>query len=57
MAAEKMGLSENSDVALFLTPVGSQEYQLCVREMQEMDFASDDRVSTLVRIPLQVEEV
>lgn len=57
MAAEKMGLSENSDVALFLTPVGSQEYQLCVREMQEMDFASDDRISTLVRIPLQVEEV
>ena len=40
-----------------MTPAGSQEYQLCVREMQEMDFASDDRVSTLVRIPLQAEEV
>lgn len=57
LAAEQMGLPENTSLALFLTPIGSEHYELCVRETEKMRFASDRRVTALTRIPLQAEEV
>lgn len=57
LAAGQMELPENAPLALFLTPIGSENYELCVRETEKMRFASDRRVTVLTRIPLQAEEV